>query len=420
MLGTFDPERSGEMRVWLIGCCVIAWTMGGSAKAQEGWPQWGGPGRDFSVEARSVSRSWGEGGPPELWARPLGGGFAAIVGDGRSLFAIYRDGDDEVLIALDPKSGKTRWGHRYAAPVPESSSLSTRYGRGPNSTPLLVDGKIVTLGFMGHVSCLDTKTGKLLWSHDLGKEHDVEVPYFGHATSPLAVGTNVLVVAGGLLAFDLDSGELSWENREFEGSYGSPVLVGAAGKRQIVTPVSGHLAGFDARTGKTLWSREHKNEWGTILTSPVIDDSGRVFISAAQVGSILVDPAARSADNREIWRTEETQIAHSNAVRVGDWVFASVGDAAAFMTATSLVDGSQTWKERGFGRANLLRVGDQFLLLDFEGELALVELDDEGMEVVTQATINDRRTWTPPTLIGTTLYVRDEARMVALDLSAAD
>ncbi len=49
-----------------------------SAPAETGvaWPQWGGPDRDFAVPARELSRNWGENGPPVLWSRPLGGGFA--------------------------------------------------------------------------------------------------------------------------------------------------------------------------------------------------------------------------------------------------------------------------------------------------------------------------------------------------------
>ena len=403
------------MKKWVAWWVLVATSMVGAAQAD--WPQWGGPDRNFTVEGRQLSRSWGEDGPPQLWTRPLGGGFSSIVSDGNRLYTMFRDGDDEIVIALDPKKGKTRWEHRYAAPIPESKSLSTKYGKGPNGTPLLMDGKVVTLGFTGHVQCVDAAKGKLLWSHDLAEEFDVSIPYFGHATSPLAVGQYAVIVAGGLFAFDVDSGEVVWQNREFEGSYGSPRLVTAGGKKQIVTPVSGHLAGFDPKTGKTLWSLEHKNQFGTILTSPVVDDAGRIFISAAQVGSILVDPAAASSENRQVWKDETTQVAHSNAVRAGEWVFASVGDSASFISATSLEDGSQAWKERGFGQANLIRVGDDFLLLDFEGELALVGLDGEGMEIVTQASINDEQTWTPPTLIGTTLYFRDETRMVALDLS---
>ena len=391
----------------------------GAAPAADSWPQWGGPNRDFTLEARKLSRNWGDDGPPEIWSRSLGGGFAGIVSDGKSLYTIYRDGDEEIVVALNPENGKTRWEHRYAAAIPKAHDLSTQYGKGPNGTPLLVDGKVVTLGFVGHATCVDATTGKLLWSHALGDKFEVKTPYFGHSASPLALGDRVLLVAGGLLAFDLDSGDLAWENRDFQGSYGSPMLIENGGMQQIVTPVEANVAGFDPNTGKTLWSAEHKNEWGTILTSPVADGSGRVFFSAAQVGGVLVDPAAEN-DNRQIWQAAGVQVNHSNAVRAGDLMFASVGEAASFLTATSLTDGSMAWKKRGFATANLLRIGEEFLLLDFDGELALLELNGEGMQVLTQATINDEPTWTPPTLIGTTLYFRDKSRIAALDLSVEE
>ena len=396
----------------LVAVCLLF----GTATAGETWPQWGGVNRDFTVEARELARSWGKDGPREIWSRPLGGGFASIVSDGKSLYTTYRDGDDEIVVALDPRNGETRWEYRYAAPIPKVQYLSTEYGKGPNSTPLIVDGKIVTLGFMGHVVCLDAGSGKLQWSHSLGHDFEVQIPYFGHATSPLALGSDVLIVAGGLHALKLDSGKPSWSNTEFQGSYGSPLLVDVGGKQQIVTPVEAHLAGFDPKTGKTLWSEEFKNEWGTILTSPVVDESGRVFISASQVGSLLIDPATEE-DSRQVWRADATEINQSNAVRAGNWVFASVGEATSFLTATSLKDGTVSWKKRGFARSNLIRVGENFLLLDFDGELALVELTGEGMNVITQATINERPTWTPPTLIGTTLFFRDDTRVAALDLS---
>jgi outer membrane protein assembly factor BamB len=401
-----------------LGTGLITIVVACTSAAAEGWPQWGGPARDFTVPARTLARAWGEAGPARLWSRPLGGGFAAIVGDGGRLYATFRDGDHEVVAALGAADGTPLWEYRYLAPVPKAEGLSTEYGRGPNATPLLVDGRLVTLGFMGHLHCLDAATGRPRWFRDLGETLGVKVPYFGHAVSPLAVGDKVVIVAGGLLAFDVATGQLVWENREFEASYGSPLLVRAGGREQVVAPVARHLAGFDAETGRTLWSEVHENQWGTILTSPVLDEAGRVFISTDEAGSLLVDPAAAAGGARPIWKTEATQISHTNAVRSGAWVYASVGDSASFLTATSLVDGTQAWKERGFARANLVRVGDDFLLLDHEGSLALVALSADGMRIVTRASIDDRPTWTPPTLIGTTLYVRDESRIQALDLSA--
>ena len=88
------------------------------------------------MEARELSQNWGDDGPRKIWSRSLGGGFAGIVSDGKSLYTIYREGDDEIVVAMDRKGGKTRWEHRYAAPVPKVNYLTTQYGKGPNGTPL--------------------------------------------------------------------------------------------------------------------------------------------------------------------------------------------------------------------------------------------------------------------------------------------
>lgn len=382
------------------------------AFAADDWTQHGGPNRDFSVGPQKLSQDWGEKGPKTVWEQKLGDGFSAIVTDGKTLYTHYRKEGKEIVVALDAKSGETKWEYGYDVPIPDVQYLSTQYGEGPQATPLLVDGKLVTFGFMGHLTCVDAKTGELQWAHALGETHEVPVLYFGHSASPLSIGKNVVVAADGLLAFDLASGELAWENRELDGTYGSPIL---HENGSIVTPLDGHLAAFNAKSGKLLWKVEHKNQWGTLLHTPVVDDSGRVVLSAAQNGTIIVDPAQK--EQAPLWTTKKMQVGHSNLVLHDDHVYGSTGDASTFIVATSLKDGSQAWKERGFGRTNFIKVGEQFLMLDFDAKLALVELSPKGMKIVTQATIGDQPTWTPPTLVGTTLYFRDEARIAAYDLS---
>jgi hypothetical protein len=80
------------------------------------WPQWGGPNRNFVTGPANLASSWPAAGPPRLWERQLGDGFSSIVTDGATLYTLYRDGGDDVAIALDAKTGVTRWATKYAAP----------------------------------------------------------------------------------------------------------------------------------------------------------------------------------------------------------------------------------------------------------------------------------------------------------------
>ena len=58
------------------------------------------------------------------------------------------------------------------------------------------------------------------------------------------------------------------------------------------------------------------------------------------------------------------------------------------------------------------------IILDEDGDLALARMSPDGMTVLARATLFETVSWTAPTLVGTTLYVRDREQVVALDLGA--
>ena len=121
--------------------CVVALSGAPPARGSErSWLQWGGPDRNFHLELASLATAWPDGGPVQVWSRPLGEGYSAILVDGSVLYTMYRDGDDEVIVALDTETGETRWRHAYRAPFPDSSVYDywrSQAGPGPYSTPLL-------------------------------------------------------------------------------------------------------------------------------------------------------------------------------------------------------------------------------------------------------------------------------------------
>ena len=120
--------------------------------AQEGdWRRWGGPQGDFMADSTGLAESWPETGPRELWSRPLGAGHTSILMDDGRLFTMYRESQGEgggeplitreVVIALDAASGETLWEYAY-----ESKNQDFDQGAGPHATPLLVDGRLFTVG----------------------------------------------------------------------------------------------------------------------------------------------------------------------------------------------------------------------------------------------------------------------------------
>src|SRR5205085_6979644 len=71
------------------------------------WPQWGGPQRNFMVDAKGLAETWPADGPKRLWSRELGEGHSSVVAEQGRLYTMYSRSEQEFVIALDAANGKT-------------------------------------------------------------------------------------------------------------------------------------------------------------------------------------------------------------------------------------------------------------------------------------------------------------------------
>ena len=81
-----------------------------------------------------------------------------------------------------------------------------------------------------------------------------------------------------------------------------------------------------------------------------------------------------------------------------------------------LKTGVVKWQDRTFKKAQLLRADGKLILLDEDGTLALLRASPEKVEVLSRVDILKNISWTVPTLVGSTLYVRDRHTVAAYDL----
>ena len=120
---------------WILASLLLLIGIQIEVRSQSEWLQWGGPRRDFTTTSKGLAATWPETGPRKLWSRPLGGGHSAILASGNTLYTMYSEGEQEIVIALAADTGKTIWEHKYEAP---HAGLNLEHGAGPHSTPLLV------------------------------------------------------------------------------------------------------------------------------------------------------------------------------------------------------------------------------------------------------------------------------------------
>lgn len=390
------------------------------------WIQWGGPNRNFSVEGGPLATEWPEGGPRELWSREFGDGFSAILAEGDRLYSVHRDGDNDVVVALRADTGETIWATSYSSPAAPDMDLA--FGPGPITTPAIDGDRLFAVSSTVKLHCLDKNSGKILWSRDLREDYAASHLGRGYGPSPIVYGDLVILGVGGeghgVVAFSQETGETVWQSQDFRVGYSSPILIRIDGEDHLVVAMGNHRAGLDPATGELKWDLELPRTAGSIMSTQIWGPDHLLFGSSAYADGSRVIEVGKNAEGRfaakELWYSRKMRVMYPTCVRIGDYVYGSSGDfGPAFLMAINVKTGEVAWRERGFNRTHFLHADGKVILLDEEGDLAIATVSPEGIRVHARAPIIGRTAWTPPTLAGTRLYVRNRSVMKAFDLGVS-
>ncbi|HJN45126.1 MAG: PQQ-like beta-propeller repeat protein [Vicinamibacterales bacterium] len=434
--GTWDgwPARVALMvALGVMTLSPIAHAQDPSDYATAGeWRQFGGPTRDFQVEAPSLANAWPEGGPTRLWSRPLGPGHSSVIVDDGRLYTMFRPqvegarwASEETVIALDAATGEMVWDYSYP-----SRPMDFNFGAGPHSSPLVVGDRLFTVGTNKQFHVFDKRSGELLWSHDLVADFNAPPTLIrpavkaGYGASPTAYKDMVIVTAGGpgqsVLAFRQEDGSLVWRGGDFLISPATPMLIDVDGQTQLLVYGGQTINGLDPDTGTVLWTHEHETQGDMNNSTPVWGDDNILFMTSNyNGGGRAVQLSRDGAETRveELWFNTRLAVMFGNVLRLGDYLYGSSGGfGPAIVTALDVKTGEAVWQQRGYGRSSFVHADGKAIMLSEDGRLVLARLSPEGFEVLSSVALLDTTAWTAPTLVGTTLYVRDRAQIVALDV----
>ena len=402
----------------ILAVCVL-FTVSLTAQ-QAAWPQFGGPSRNFHVDAKGLATSWPEGGPKQVWKRPLGEGYSAIAADGNALFTMYQRGESEIVISLDAKTGTTIWETPYASAITANDTRAP----GPRATPLIVGDALFTVGSTGKLHRLHKRTGKIEWAHDLYAEFKPAPQDEYYAASPLAYGDTIIVPVGApgasVMAFDQKTGKVVWQAHDFKISYASPILIDVDGQPQAVLMMESEVIGIDPANGALIWSYPHANRTKTNVSTPVWGAGNLLFISSAydSGGRMLrLTRKGTATSVEELWFSRDLRVHVANAIRVGDTIYGSSGDfGPSVFSALDVHTGKIRWQHRDIAKSSVVYADGKFVMLTERGELWLTSPGTDGLQIHAHADVLTPISYTPPTLVGTQLYLRDREHVLALDL----
>jgi outer membrane protein assembly factor BamB len=389
-----------------------------SALSQE-WPQWRGPNRDGVVLGVTVPERW----PRTLieeWKVKVGEGVASPVVVGGHVYIFTREKDDEFVLCLDLPDGKEIWrSEPYPAPYkPGGGEDQYTADHRPRSTPAVAGGRVYTLGMSGVLSCLDARSGKLVWRKSYKSR-----PY-GGASPLVADGLCIVHVGddktGGLTAFDARTGEVKWCCAECGSpTSSSPILVDLAGERQVVAVGSWGLLGVSAATGKKLWGVSSLPG----CTTPVQHKDLLIFAGDREpLRAIRLEKGDKGLTTKEVWKSAGHPLYYSSPVLAGDLLFGmSVSQSGHFFcldanTGQTLWEGPAKLglKERREASASLLKAGNVLLFLTDRGRLLVVKATAAAYQPITDYSVSDTLTDAHPVFLGDRLLIRDRTSLRSL------
>ena len=382
--------------------------------------QWRGANRDGVITGFAAPAVWPEQ-LTERWKIDVGPGYATPLVVGSRVYMFTRQGDDEVMSAIDADSGKVLWRTSYPAPFTMNSAAAP-HGAGPKSTPVLFNGRLFAIGMTGVVTAFDVESGTQVWQ----KPGSTDVPlYTTHSFSPVIEGDTVIFHLGGeergeLTAYNVDSGDVVWTWDGDAPGYGSPIVATLGGVRQLVTITKGKLVGIDVATGGPLWERPFVSGNDTNSITPVLyRQTVIVWGNGDPTTAVRVAQENGQWVTEIVWENADINGRMSNAVLSGDVMFGLTSRNSGQYYAVEAGTGQVLWTSEGRQARNvaMARAGDVLFSLEDDGELVILRASQSGFEPLRRYTVAEDETWTQAAISGDRVFVKDVSTLTLWTLN---
>jgi outer membrane protein assembly factor BamB len=260
------------------------------------WPQFRGPNSDGNYTGPKLPTEWGTD-KNVVWKTPIPGhGWSSpIIWKGKVYLttAVPKpEGFSLQALCIDAPKGTILWTTEVF--IEDTKTAPKVHNKNSHASPTpLTDGErlYVHFGHMGTAAL--TLDGKIVWKNDKNKYK----PVHGNGGSPILAGDNlVFSIDGGdmqaVLALNKKTGNQAWKtDRKSTAtqpfSFSTPLLIKQGGKELIISPASGFVAAYDAKTGAETWRFRYPVPGYSVIPQPV-QGNGMVYVSTSYNNPVVL------------------------------------------------------------------------------------------------------------------------------------
>ena len=421
------------IRVPALGLLLIV-----SGAGAADWPQWRGPNRDGVWNESGIQSSFPATGLVPKWKVPVGFGFSSpIIANGKlylSDLVVEKRVVHERVLCFNARSGKRVWMTQHDATAPDWF-FTPEQMRGPGPTPIIHNGRVYAISMFTTLECLDARTGKVVWKHELTTEY--QLPPSSLDASPLVDG-NLLIVsiggspAAGVVAFDLVTGREVWKALDEAATWSSPVIISAGGARQLIVWMRQSITSLNPTNGAVFW-REPTVSGGSpgfsAVSTPVIQGD-RLLVSGLMFQLDQTRPAAKVLWPDTPSGTRRILSDTSTPLFKDDFIYSP--RSGGLFVCLEAATGRELWQTNAvtdLGRGACVHLtpnGSSLFLFTDQGDLVRAELTPAGYGELgrthliepTSPLFEKKFAWSAPAFANRSIYVRNDSELRCYSLAA--
>ena len=297
------------------------------------------------------------------------------------------DGDQrrppEFAVCIDRASGKIVHDVKvFDTEKPEHVATSNSYA---SPTPVIEAGRLyVHYGTYG-TACLDTVSGKVLWTRrDLNCDH-----HEGPGSSPMLWGDLLIFNVDGrdvqyVVALDKATGKTAWKtNRSIDygpypentrKAFSTPIVIESGGRVQLVSAGAKAMMGYDPASGEELWKVRY-NGW-SVTPRPVFGQ-GLVFVitdyERPELWAVRPGGSGDLTAGNVVWKMTKAVPSRPSLLLIDDLLYmvSSVG----MVSCVEAKSGRLIWQERlgGAYSASPIYADGRIYFFNHEGTATVVQ-----------------------------------------------
>ena len=399
----------------------------GRQSSAEDWPEFRGPSANGHSTAVGLPVKWSID-QNVVWKRAIDGlawSSPIVLGDRIYLTTSVPDGEElgpeQSLrtLCLDAESGAVQWDvevFKQSKSAPARDKVHKKNSHA-SATPI-TDGKHLFVHYGVHGTACLNLDGTVVW-----KNQELNyAPVHGNGGSPVLVaGMLVLSCDGGdvefIVAMDQATGKIVWKTdrtakhlkKKF--AFGTPLLISANGKTQIVSQGAGAVYGYRPKDGVMIWKVDYADGY-SVVPRPVFSH-GLLYVSSGfnQAKIFAIDPTGEG----DITKTHVRWIMTKGAPHtpsplvVGDELY--IVSDRGILTCLDAVSGEEHYQERlGGNYSSSPLFADGKIYIQAEGGEGIVVRPGKEYEELARNEL-EARTFASYSVYGSSLLIRSEKHL---------